>query len=413
MFINVANGPGPGLGALPRRVVRVGPRGMGAVVAVPMLVRRGPNPRSGLVVSRGYRGLRGLGDCTNLGTKYSNTPNGACRDNSTGSVIDCGAAACGAAAVAANGGGSTYTPVTAIVNNDPQLQPITVGGFTGDISVPTLLSALDDMLESKTGPPEINLLRAGADTQSGGLQDFSALAAEHCGEYPNSQGCDNPGPIVASVQNQWKAWLQSQASNLTPASSAGSSAGSAGSAGSGASAGSQAATATFTNLSRPSGYVVGDSWRIDLTGPPNSPVSVSATQNGTSLGTTPMGSTDANGRASLTGSFASGTVGNWRELFTIGSAPAPLLAFTVTAAAAPSGSPGAPAGGAGGGSGSGSGSGSGGSGSGGSTPSTSGASCYQFFGGANDACIGPVGQLTALAGGGILLGLLWLFGGKR
>jgi hypothetical protein len=223
------------------------------------------------------------------------------------------------------------------------------------------------MLTAKETISEVNLLRAGAETQASGLQDFTLEAQGHCADYPNSQGCENPGPIITDFQNRWKAWLAAQASNIQPIQAVtnrdpvpqgGGTIPPANPPG-----GPVAASYTFTNLTRGSGYQVGDSWRLDIYGPPNSPVSISATQNGNSLGTTPMGNTDASGHLALNSTFAPNTVGSWRELITVGSSPAPVLAFTVAAASAqPSGSgSGAGAGAGSGGSGSGSGSGSAGS----------------------------------------------------
>jgi hypothetical protein len=354
MFVNVANGSGLS-GPMRARVI-ARPRGMGAVVAVPVLVRRPPGRRPGLMVTR--RGIAGLGSCSPLGYKYSNTPNGACLDSNTGSVVDCGASSCGAAAAPSGSGGASSVPVTTWINT-PDIQPIDVGGFTGTINVPTLASALGDMLTAKETISEVNLLRAGVETPSSGLQDFAALAADHCGEYPTSQGCSNPQSVVTDFQSRWQAWLSQQAPNIQiPAQSL---PGPALSPNPPSGSGSVPATVTFTNLTRASsGLQVGDTWRIDITGPPNSPVAVTSTQNGKSLGTTPMGKTDASGRYSLTASADASTVGDWREMWTVGTAAAPLLAFTVAAASAQTSGGGSSAGApAGSGSGSGAGSGSG------------------------------------------------------
>jgi len=105
------------------------------------------------------------------------------------------------------------------------------------------------------------------------------------------------------------------------------------------------AAVTLQNLSRPgSSYRVGDTWRMLITGSPNQPVSGSASQNGNSLGTTTYGNTDANGQLVLNGSFDGSTLGAWREMWTVGTSAAPVLAFNVAAApSTPAGSSSPPA----------------------------------------------------------------------
>jgi hypothetical protein len=108
----------------------------------------------------------------------------------------------------------------------------------------------------------------------------------------------------------------------------------------------RAATAAISNTSRPGQPLqVGDSWKLVVTGTANQPVSGTASQDGQSLGTTPYGSTDANGQLILTGSMDASTVGNWSELWTVGTVSAPVLTFSVSAAP---GQPAAPSGGGGG-----------------------------------------------------------------
>jgi hypothetical protein len=93
------------------------------------------------------------------------------------------------------------------------------------------------------------------------------------------------------------------------------------------------ATAAILNTSRPGQpFQVGDSWKLVVTGTSNQPVSGTASQDGQSLGTTPYGSTDANGQLVLTGSMDASTVGNWSELWTVGTVSAPVLTFSVSAA---------------------------------------------------------------------------------
>lgn len=103
-------------------------------------------------------------------------------------------------------------------------------------------------------------------------------------------------------------------------------------------AGSQGVTASLVNTSRPGQSLqVGDSWTLTVTGPPNSPVSDLAVQNGNSLGVTPYGSTNSSGVFTLNGTATAGTVGTWSETWSVGGVNAPALNFSV--AAAPSGSP--------------------------------------------------------------------------
>lgn len=108
-----------------------------------------------------------------------------------------------------------------------------------------------------------------------------------------------------------------------------------------ASLGVRAATASIANTSRPGQpFQVGDAWKLTITGTPGQPVAGTASQNGQSLGTTPYGSTDANGQLVLTGAMDASTVGNWSELWTVGTVSAPVLAFSVSPApAAPAGAP--------------------------------------------------------------------------
>jgi hypothetical protein len=92
-------------------------------------------------------------------------------------------------------------------------------------------------------------------------------------------------------------------------------------------------TVTLQNTSRPgSPFQVGDRWRLSITGAaPNSPVTALATQNGQSLGETPMGTTDSSGRFSLTGAMGTGEVGSWSESWNVGGEPVgDFLNFTVS-----------------------------------------------------------------------------------
>jgi hypothetical protein len=88
---------------------------------------------------------------------------------------------------------------------------------------------------------------------------------------------------------------------------------------------------SFQNLSSGNGSVlkVGDHWRITISGAtPNAPVSVSGGMNGTSA-TNAMGSTDANGNFSLTGTISADEVGSWAEQWYVGSQLSGSIYFTV------------------------------------------------------------------------------------
>jgi hypothetical protein len=96
--------------------------------------------------------------------------------------------------------------------------------------------------------------------------------------------------------------------------------------------GALAQTVSITNTTRGGSttFYVGDSWRVDVTGAPNQPVTVSANYNGTDLGTASEGQTDGNGQFTLTGTMDSSVVGNWTEVWYVGGvAASPTLSFTV------------------------------------------------------------------------------------
>ncbi|GIU80925.1 MAG: hypothetical protein KatS3mg005_4163 [Bryobacteraceae bacterium] len=86
----------------------------------------------------------------------------------------------------------------------------------------------------------------------------------------------------------------------------------------------------------PRGYTVGSPWQIVVMGPPNKPVSVAATQSGRSLGETTYGTTDANGRFEMSGTFAAETVGSWQQIWKVGGEPVGTVTFTVLPSAGPS-----------------------------------------------------------------------------
>lgn len=97
---------------------------------------------------------------------------------------------------------------------------------------------------------------------------------------------------------------------------------------------------SIQNSTRP-GYTaqlqVGDTWVITVSGPPNSPVAVTAVQNGNALGTTQMGMTNSQGVLTITGSIAASSVGTWVEQWTVGGQAAGVVQFTVSAPATAAG----------------------------------------------------------------------------
>jgi hypothetical protein len=78
-----------------------------------------------------------------------------------------------------------------------------------------------------------------------------------------------------------------------------------------------------------SSFNVGDAWSIILTGPPNASVVAGATQNGTSLGSSPQGIIGANGQLTIQGTMGAGQAGSWTESWTVGGKPAGNISFTV------------------------------------------------------------------------------------
>lgn len=172
--------------------------------------------------------------------------------------------------------------------------------------------------------------------------------------------------------------------------------------GSSTSSGSAAPTVSLSNSSGGSNnsFQVGQSWQIIVTGTPNAQVQASASQNGTSLGTTTMGTIGSNGQLVLSGTFATSQVGNWTESWTVGGQSAGSITFSV---AASSGSGGTNSGGAGAGGGTSNTSGS-------SSTSSTNSNPFGFL--TNTFSIGSVAIPYWAAGGAVLLGLFF-FTGRR
>jgi hypothetical protein len=144
-----------------------------------------------------------------------------------------------------------------------------------------------------------------------------------------------------------------------------------------------------------SAFNVGDSWQVIVSGPPNSPVTASATQNGTSLGSSPMGTIGSNGQLVLTGTMSASQVGNWTESWSVGGQSAGTISFSV---AAPSGSGSSPGGGS-----------PAGSSSGGGSPAGSSSSTSDFLSGS--VSVGGVSVPYWALGAGALA-LFFLMGRK-
>jgi hypothetical protein len=142
---------------------------------------------------------------------------------------------------------------------------------------------------------------------------------------------------------------------------------------------------------------IGDSWTVTVKGAPNSPVSVTAQQSGQAASTSQVGTTDANGNFSLSGTAATGQIGTWAETWTVAGQSA-TITFSVSAG------PSAPAT-----------SSNTSSTSSGQTPSGStlqnATTCFSLFSG--EPCIGPIGAYTLAAGVVAMILIASLMGGRR
>jgi len=65
-------------------------------------------------------------------------------------------------------------------------------------------------------------------------------------------------------------------------------------------------------------FTVGDTWQITITGAPNSPVYVGGYQNNIPFATYQLGTTDASGTYTLTGTMGTANIGAWSELWYVG-----------------------------------------------------------------------------------------------
>jgi len=89
---------------------------------------------------------------------------------------------------------------------------------------------------------------------------------------------------------------------------------------------------SLSNVTRPSAsyFQPGDRYQIKVSGPPNSPVSVTVKLPSGDLSSTTYGSTDASGNFSMYGDIGVEHVGHWIETWHVGGQDvAPVLAFDV------------------------------------------------------------------------------------
>lgn len=95
------------------------------------------------------------------------------------------------------------------------------------------------------------------------------------------------------------------------------------------------AQAVARNLSRPNlPFRVGDMFSLDVMGAPNAMVKITATKNGTPVGTTSFGATDGHGQRSITGTMTAAEIGSWLEVIQVGDGGQPYtLSFNVSPAA--------------------------------------------------------------------------------
>lgn len=89
--------------------------------------------------------------------------------------------------------------------------------------------------------------------------------------------------------------------------------------------------AVLRNMSRPNMPLqVGDLFSLDIQGPANSPVTITATKNGGAPTNQAFGTTDLSGSRSITGGMTANEVGSWVELIQVGSGQPYTLQFNVS-----------------------------------------------------------------------------------
>jgi hypothetical protein len=99
-----------------------------------------------------------------------------------------------------------------------------------------------------------------------------------------------------------------------------------------------ATTAVLTDITRPAGpFQAGDSFQLVITGPPNSQVIGTGSQNGAVSSSTNFGNTNANGTLIITGTWSAQNVGQWVESWQVGNSSPFPLSFTIQPAGGTSG----------------------------------------------------------------------------
>lgn len=315
------------------------------------------------------RGLRGLGDCLVLPGYPASAP--MCRDNNTGNLVFCNNPVCGQPSnapppdpIPAPAPSPTPQQITtavqqvaAAVNPTPALpapgtQPVpssmetvTVNGMPTQI--PRLTTMLQTWLQEVETESVASLVNEGLKSPDAVAQEAYNEAHTWCAEQGGAAPeCSNPdsyaAPIAAAAKaffanvppSQWNLatftpYAQPPAPATPPPAAPIAPAGPAASLPTSPQA---APSVSIRNLTGPSNaqFQVGDQWQIVVQGAPNQAVSAAASQNGSSLGTTPFGSTDASGRLVLNGTMGAGQVGQWVETWIVGGiTAAPVLQFYV------------------------------------------------------------------------------------
>src|ERR1035437_1531908 len=87
---------------------------------------------------------------------------------------------------------------------------------------------------------------------------------------------------------------------------------------------------TFTTSRGGTSLQVGDTWTVAITGAtPKAPVTVSGSMPSGAFSGSSMGSTDASGTFSKSGTWDAGTVGAWQESWMVGGEPSGSISFSV------------------------------------------------------------------------------------
>ncbi|HLJ76890.1 MAG TPA: hypothetical protein VKT75_05730 [Acidobacteriaceae bacterium] len=91
---------------------------------------------------------------------------------------------------------------------------------------------------------------------------------------------------------------------------------------------------TLQNVTRvgQQNFVVGDTFQVNASGPPNSEVTITGTQNGNDFGTANVGQTDSQGNFTLSGVEGPDAVGQWVENWFIGGQLVATFMFIVAPA---------------------------------------------------------------------------------